>query len=367
MIYLDHHAATPLSPQVSSAIARAHGEGWANPASVHAAGRRARGRLEDSRRALASALSVDAADVVLTGGGTEACNLAVLGLLPAAARLLVTGTEHPAVSGCAARASQAGIEVQTLPPPGHGFVEALERALASGPSRTLVALSWVNHETGDLLPVAECAAICEAHGADLVLDACQAFGKVPVACAGLAAVAVAATKIGGPAGAGAVYFDRKRVPEPVLAGGAQERGRRPGTPDVAAHAGFAAAVAELPERLAAQPRIAAQRDRLEAALVARGCVVNGTQTGRVATVTNVSVPDWRGDMLVAALDVEGLCASAGAACSSGLGAPSPVLQALYPTERWRALSALRLSLGPQTRDDDVTQALVILDRVLSRT
>jgi cysteine desulfurase len=233
----------------------------------------------------------------------------------------------------------------------------------------LVVLQWVNHETGAIAPVFAYAEVCRAQGVPLVVDASQALGKLPCDLSELraAAAVVTASKIGGPTGAAALWLSRGRELVATSYGGAQERGRRAGTPDVAAHVGFAAAAEQLEERLAAQPRIAKLRNRLEATCVAAGAVVNGGDGPRVATVTNVSVPGWRGEVLVAALDLEGLCASSGAACSSGLGAPSPVLQALYPDQPWRAESALRLSLGPETSDEEVERAIVILRRVLARS
>jgi cysteine desulfurase len=235
-------------------------------------------------------------------------------------------------------------------------------------SNTICALQWVNHETGTVFPIEGYAQVCAAKRALLVVDACQALGKI--ACnfeqLGASAIAFAASKVGGPSGAGAVWSKRELSITSQVVGGGQERGRRAGTPDVAAQAGFAAAVSHVNARVQAQEQIASLRDELEHACLQLGGVVNGATGPRVATVTNVSFPDWRGDVLVAALDVEGLCASSGAACSSGVGAPSPVLLAMYPDEPWRASSALRLSLGPETRATDVQAAVSILKRVLGR-
>jgi cysteine desulfurase len=232
---------------------------------------------------------------------------------------------------------------------------------------------WVNHETGTVLPIAEYGAACAERGIPLAVDASQAFGRLSIDVTKLTvdALVLAASKVGGPGGAGALWLARCREPVPLLHGGAQERGRRPGTPAVSALAGFGAAATQIPERLSAMARVQALRDRLERAAQDLGGVVNGAahggaQPARVATVANLSFPDWRGEILVAALDIEGLCASAGAACSSGLGAPSPVLRAMYPDQPWRAEAALRLSLGPETSQSEIDQALAILARVLGR-
>lgn len=369
MIYLDHHAATPLAPAVRAAMARVHERAWANPASVHGAGRSARAEVESARRILAESVGATPSDLVFTSGGTEACNLGVFGLAEGARHVLTSELEHPAVLAAVRALEQRGAAVTRLPlsdarPPSPS---ALASALHD--ETDLVALQWVNHETGTIAPVHEYATVCRARGVPLLVDASQALGKLPcdVAALGASAVVFTASKVGGPTGAAALYVERSRALAVQSFGGAHERGRRAGTPDVAALAGFAAALEALPARLRAMPQVAARRDRLEAACVALGALVNGAEAARVATVSNLSVPGWRGDVLVAALDVEGLCASSGAACSSGLGAPSPVLQALYPDAAWRAESALRLSLGPETGDDELARALAILRRVLPRT
>lgn len=370
MIYLDHHASTPLAAAAARAMDDARDAAWANPSSVHAAGRRARALLEDARRAIAAAVCVDAADLVLTSGGTESVNLAVLGLGARAQHVISSDIEHPALGEAVARLEQAGARVTRLRVPGGAApsVDALAAALTD--ETALVALQWVNHETGSLLPIADYAALCRARGVPLVVDASQALGKLPIdlRALGADAVAFAASKIGGPHGAGALYVARAVSLPPLLAGGGQERGRRPGTPDVRAAVGFGAAAAVLADRLADMPRLAVLRDRLEAALVARGAVVNGNDAGseRVATATHVAFDGLRGEVLVAALDVEGVCVSSGAACSSGLAAPSPSVLAMYPREPWRAAGALRFSLGPESADADVDAALVALDRVLAR-
>ncbi|MFW6023708.1 MAG: cysteine desulfurase family protein, partial [Myxococcota bacterium] len=330
-------------------------------------GRRARAHLETARDRVASALGARSADVVLTAGGTEACNLGVLGLGRNADRVVTTDIEHPAVARAVERLGEAGATVVRLPVPA-GVAPPPEALAAQVRPGTVVAVQWVNHETGTVLPVAEYARVCIEREALLFVDATQAFGKlaVDVASLGAHAVAVAAHKMGGPAAAGAVWVRRDLDLEPVLAGGAQERGRRPGTLDVVAQAGFGAACEALPDRLGAMARLGAWRERLEGFLRARGAVPNGAAGHRVPTVTNVSAPGWKSEVLVAALDLEGLCAASGAACSSGLAEASPVVAAMHPEEAWRAASALRLSLGPEVDEADVEHAEQVLERVLRR-
>lgn len=368
MIYLDHHAASPMSAAAREAVARARERAWANPSSVHAAGRAARAALEQAREEVARAIGAVPADVVFTSGGTEACNLGVLGLAAGAPRRVVTTRiEHPAVSEPVAALERAGAEVIRLDVP-EGRPPSLEALDAALEGAGLAALGWVNAETGTVLPVPAYAERCRARGVPLFVDATQALGKLEVDASrtGASALALAAVKIGGPPGAGALWVARGTPLEPRALGGAQERGRRAGSLDAAALAGFGAACAAVGARLAAMAEVACRRDRLERALVAHGAVVNGAAGPRVATVTSVSVPGWRGSRLVAALDLEGLCASSGSACSSGVDAPSPVVAAMSPSEPWRAESALRLSLSAETTDAEIDEALCILERVLAR-
>ena len=369
MIYLDHHAATPLLPEVISAMDEARADAWANPSSVHAKGRASRAHLERARRDIAHALCVEAADIVLTSGGSEALSLALFGLLSHVhGEIVTTATEHPATENALNRVASTNTRIIRLevpngvPPTPDAFAAALSKDTKA------IAIQWVNHEVGTLFPIEAYAAIAAERNIPVILDATQALGRVPIDLEKLkvTGAAFAAQKIGGPTGAGALFIKRGVDIEPLLAGGAQERGRRPGTPDVMSAVGFGAACRALPSRLLAMSEVASLRDQLEAGLVARGAVVNGGDGPRVASTTNVSFEGRRGAVLVSALDLEGVCASSGAACSSGLAAPSPIVQAMYPNESWRAFGALRLSLGPETLNEDVRGALAAMDRVLAR-
>jgi cysteine desulfurase len=374
VIYLDHHAATPLCEPaeraMQSALRAAAGGAWANASSVHAAGRAARALLENARAQVARALGAQPADLVLTSGGTEACNLGVLGVrVPRGAHVVTTDIEHPAVGKAVdALASERELSVTRLALPGGRAPTAAALAAALGPSTALCALQWINHETGNVLPVAEYARVCRAAGVPLFVDATQAAGKLPIDVAALDAdlLAIASHKLGGPAGAGALWVRRGVELDPILRGGAQERGRRPGSADVLSAIGFGAACEALPERLAAQPRLALLASEAQQALARLGAVDNGADGERVGSARNASFAGLRGDELVAALDLEGVCVSSGAACSSGLSEPSAVLRAMYPREEWRASAALRLSFGPQTRESDLQFALDALARVLAR-
>lgn len=351
---------------VRRAMAECAPTAWANPSSTHAAGRASRQLLEDARDSIAGAIGANSADLVLTAGGTEACNLGIRAVASGRRQIVTTSVEHPAVRQSVQRLQEVGLEVAVLDVP-HGLPPSADRLAEQVDEQTAVAVQWINHETGTLFPIEDYARVCGERGARLFVDATQALGKLPLQLSSLQAdaVAVAAQKIGGPAGAGACWIRRGLEVDPLLQGGSQERGRRPGTPDTRNMVGFGAACGLVPERIAAQPAIGRRRDRIEAFLRESGGIRNG-EGARAATVTNLSFVGWDGALLAAALDLEGTCVSTGAACSSGLQAPSAVLLAMYPDEQWRAGSAIRISLGMETSDDDIDAAIWAFQCVLPR-
>jgi cysteine desulfurase len=359
-IYLDWNATTPPHPEVLEAMRRAWETAWANPASVHGPGRAARAEVERAREAVAALVGFDARDVILTSGGTEANNLALT--LAQGGALIVSRIEHPSVVRAAEQLAERGVEVQWVEPDPSGRIDpaAVARALERSPA-ALVALQAVNHETGVLQPIAEVAEIAHARGAKLFVDAVQAVGRLGPdawACADL--VSVAAHKIRGPKGIGALATRPGVRPRPVLLGGAQERGLRPGTQDAAAAAGLAVAAERARGGPSRYTALGALRDRLEADLVAMGARAgapparNG-EGARAPHVSNLSWPGWRGEELCAALDLSGVAVSSGSACSAGTAEPSPVIRAMLGTER--AASAVRVSLGEDTTAEQVDEAL----------
>ena len=329
MVYLDANASEPLRPEAKAAMAAAF-EVTGNPSSVHAAGRAARRLLEDARERIATRFGVRDQDVVFTSGGTEADAQGVHALAlhasggrsaPSGRRIIVAATEHDAV-----RAAAPGAAVLPVDRRGVADLDALRDWLVGGPA-ALVCLMLANNETGTIQPVREAAALCRAHGALLHVDAVQAAGRiaVDVAALGCHSLALSAHKMGGPAGVGTLLL----APEldaiaPLIAGGGQERGRRGGTQAVAAIAGFAA-VCDLPFD---QTRLAASRDRAEAAAVRHGAVVCGGGAARLTNTTSLALPGVRADAQVIALDLDGIAVSAGAACSSGKVQSSHVLAAM---------------------------------------
>jgi len=318
-MYLDANATEPLRPEARAAVLAAM-EATGNPSSVHAAGRRARRILEDSREALAARFGGRPGDLVFTSGGTEADALAIRGL-GAGRRLIVGATEHDAV-----RAAADGADVLPVDARGVADLTALAALLDGGPP-ALVCLMLANNETGTIQPVAEAAALCRRHGALLHVDAVQAAGRVATSLAALGphSLAVSSHKLGGPMGAGALLL----APEvstvaPLIAGGGQERGRRGGTPPLPAIAGFAAAAVAAGE----VADLAPLRDAIEAVATACGAIMCGGDAPRLANTTCLALPGVRADAQVIALDLDGIAVSAGAACSSGKVTASHVLAAM---------------------------------------
>ncbi|RAI59947.1 cysteine desulfurase family protein [Roseicella frigidaeris] len=323
-LYLDANATEPLRPAARAAAIAAL-EAGGNPSSVHAAGRAARRRLEEAREALAARFGARPRDVVFTGGGTEANALAIHGL-GRGRRLLVGATEHPAVLAAA-----PGAGVIPVHPDGTADLAALAALLAEG-GPALVCLMAANNETGVRHPLAEAAALCRAAGALLHVDAVQAAGRLPLSLAALGAdsLALSGHKLGGPAGAGALLLRPGLELPPLIAGGGQERGRRGGTEPLPAIAGLAAALLP-PEAAAAEAaRLAALRDRIEAGIraIAPEAVIAGAAAPRLPNTSCILLPGAPAETQVIALDLAGLRVSAGAACSSGKVARSPVLAAM---------------------------------------
>ncbi|HEX8241846.1 MAG TPA: cysteine desulfurase family protein, partial [Longimicrobium sp.] len=371
-IYLDYAASAPIRPEAREAMLPFLEGRFGNPSSIHRFGREARAALEDARARLARVIGAQPAEVVFTRAGTEADDLAILGrarTLPGSP-VAVTATEHKAVLASAHAAQAEGAPLIVLPVCGDGVVrmDAVDAALARKPA--VVSVMWANNEVGTLQPVRQVGERCRAAGVAFHSDAVQALGKVPVRADQVAVdlLAFSAHKLGGPKGIGALYVRRGTQLRPLLYGGGQERGLRPGTEDVAGAAGFAAA-AEAAEaaREAAMARIGALRDRLEAGLRARvpGLLVNGAGAPRLPTVSNVSVPGADPEALLVSLDLQGIAASSGSACSSGAVEPSHVLTAMgIPAEL--AGPSVRFSLGWETTDAEIDRVLEVFPAVAER-
>ncbi|MBI5478907.1 MAG: cysteine desulfurase [Deltaproteobacteria bacterium] len=376
-IYLDHNATTPLDAEARAAMLPFLEGTFGNPSSVHRAGRVARHAVEEARAAVAALAGARLEEVIFVSGGTEADNLALRAGLQAARshgrapHLVLSPLEHPAVRECAAALAREGALVTELPVDAHGRLDPDDLRRALRPDTALVSIQAANHEIGNVYPVAELCAIARERGALFHCDAVQAAGKMPLD-AGAARpdlVSLSAHKLYGPKGVGALCARRDLGLAPILAGGHQERGRRPGTENVAGIVGFGVAAAVALRRWEADAaRVAALRDRLERALLALpGARLNGDPdpAGRVPGTLNVGFDGAEGALVAVNLDLAGVCVSTGAACSSGSLEPSPVLLALGCTRR-EAASSVRFSLGRDTTAAEVDEVAAMLPAILER-
>lgn len=368
MLYLDYAATTPVRPEVQAAMEPFLTERFGNPSSIHGPGRAARAALEDARERVAAAMGADPAEIVFTGGGTEADNLAVLGRWRATGEgVAISAIEHSAVRRSAAAAAREGARVATLAVDEAARVDldALFEVLQEPLS--VVSVMWANNEVGTIQPMAEMAARCRDRGVAFHTDAVQAVAHIPVSVRRVPVdlLSMSAHKFGGPKGMGALYVRSGTELAPLIQGGGQERGLRAGTSNVAGAVGLAEAleraVAELP---AEAERLRALRDRLEQAILelVDGAVVNGRGAERLPHVLSVSLPGLDSDVLLASLDMAGLAVSAGSACHSGASAPSHVLLAMGAGSD----AVLRLSLGWPTTEADVDRAIGVIGEVVER-
>jgi cysteine desulfurase len=360
MIYADYNATAPMRPEARDAVLAALALGAANPSSVHQSGRAARAVVEKARGQIGAAIGSRAADILFTSGGTESLALAIQGAvlaLDGKATLIISAIEHEAASKAA---TYAGVPVETAYVGADGRVDladlaarlaAWDRDLNGTP---ILVLMLANNETGILQPVAEAAARVRAAAGLTVCDAVQAFGKVQVNAALLGAdyIALSAHKIGGPQGVGALWHRAGAPLKALQHGGGQERGLRSGTENVAGIAGFGAAAEAAVRDLPKYAALARHRDAMEARLKAEGGVtVIGEGSPRLAGTSNFARPNFRAETQVMALDLAGVCVSAGSACSSGKVKRSLVLLAMGADDAL-AESAIRTSFGWDTKPED---------------
>ncbi len=360
-IYCDYNAGAPIRAEAAVAMSRALSAG-ANASSVHSFGRRARALLEDAREELAGLLDAGVENLVFTSGASEALHLTLAGA--GAASIIVSTVEHDAVYEPAKR-----IGAQQAPVNAGGVLdlEALASRLASAPKPALVAVQLANNETGIIQPIAKVAALCREHGALLLVDAAQAFGRIPVSIADLDAtyLVVSSHKVGGPPGVGALVLAPGAPFASTRFGGGQERGRRPGTENMPAVVGFAVAAEWAVREMAGEARrIAAMRDRFEAGL-SKDAVVFGNGTTRLPNTSNFAISGMIAETAVIAMDLEGVAISSGAACSSGKVRSSRVLAAMGVAPEL-ARCALRASFGHESKESDVGATLAALTKLAAR-
>jgi cysteine desulfurase len=373
-IYLDHAATTPVRREVFEAMEPFYGPRFGNPSSTHRWGREARAALDEARERIARCVGAQTDEICFTSGGTEADNLAVLGAWRAREKhrraVVSTAIEHKAVLGSVHQAGKEGAEERLVPVTNEGVVdvEAFEALL--GEDVALCSIMWVNNEIGTIQPVPELVRHAKARGIVFHTDAVQAFGKIPVDVRETAVdlLTISGHKIGAPKGCGAIFIRRGTALESLLHGGSQDRGRRPGTENVAAAVGLArAAELALEEREKEMSRLRSLRDRLEAALLARvpDAVVHGRGAPRAAHILNLSVPGTDSESLLMALDLAGVACSSGSACQSGNVSPSHVLLALG-VSRELATAAVRMSLGSMTSEDCVTRVAELFPALITK-
>jgi cysteine desulfurase len=372
-IYLDHNATTPLRPAVAEAMSRALRDLFGNPSSAHAEGARARAAVEEAREQVAALVGARPREVVFTSGATEANHLAIHGTAAAAGAppgLVATAVEHPSVAEPISALAAAGRPLARVPVDGDGRLDlaALDSALAR--PTALCACVWAQHETGVISPVPAVSDRCRERGVPLLVDATQALGRVPV---DLARVSIdllsgSAHKLGGPKGVGFLVVRGERALVPWLRGGSQERGRRAGTVNAPAVVGFGVAAAlAAAEGAARASRLSALRDRLWEGIASKVPRVrrNGAPEALLPNTLHVEFEGIAADVLVEALDGEGVAASAGAACASGAAGPSPALLAMGRSAE-QARAGVRFSLGAGNDEAQIDRVVALLPDLVAR-
>ena len=368
---MDANATTPVLPEVVEAMRPFWTEAFGNASSIHQPGQQARAAVERARESVAALLGCRAAEVVFTSGGTESDNLALFGTLAPGDHLIASSMEHSAVMQAAEALAGRGVEVSFLPATGQGVVEPSALQAALRPNTRLVSVMLANNETGVIQPVRELAELSHAVGALFHSDAVQAAGKlaIDVKALGCDLLSISGHKMYAPQGVGALFVRRNVRLRPIFFGGNHERGRRPGTENVAGIAGLGKA-AELARAWLAngeQQALAALRDRLEQGILAQveEAGVNGAGATRVANTSNLYFDHVEAEALVIALDLKGLAVSGGSACQSGSTEPSHVLTAMGLSVA-RARASVRISLSRMTTGDEVDCALALVPAAVAR-
>lgn len=372
MVYLDHNATTPLDPAAREAMLTHLGDDFGNPSSIHSAGRKARAAVDDARDRLAALIGAKPHEIVFTGGGTEACNLGLVGIARAHAdrgrHIIISAIEHHAVLHAAEHLQHfEGFETTILPVDSSGVVDPdlLERLIRA--DTTVVSVMHANNETGVIQPLESLAAVCEKKSVFFHTDAVQTFGKlaIPYPVPGLSALSIAGHKFYGPKGVGALWIKAGIALTRTVHGGSHENSRRPGTENVAAIAGMAAAAEASCTRAASDTaRLEPLRERLWRAIstTCPAAVRNGEPARTLPNTLNVSFPGADGEALLMGLDLEGICVSSGSACMVGSIQPSHVLLAMgVPPST--ALATVRFSLGHTTSEEAIELTAAAVSRV----
>lgn len=374
-IYLDHAATTPVRPEVLEAMQPFYGPRFGNPSSTHRWGREARAALDEARERVAKCLGARPDEVCFTSGGTEADNFAILGVWRCAhdkGRNAVVSTpiEHKAILGAVHQAGKEGAEERMLEVDPNGTViESSFDALVTD-DVAVASIMWVNNEIGVIQPIPEMALKARERGVVMHTDAVQAFGKIDIDASKqmFDLLSISGHKFGAQKGFGALYIRRGTVIEPLLHGGTQDRGRRPGTENVAAAVGLArAAELAVGERESECSRLREMRDRLENALLEKvpDAVIHGRGATRAPHILSISVPGTDSESLLMALDLKGVAASGGSACQSGSVGASHVLSAIG-VKPDLANAAIRLSLGSMTTPECIERVADLFPNLVAR-
>lgn len=374
MIYLDYAATAPLRPEARAAMEPFLDGVFGNPSSIHAAGQAARRALDDARDRIARVLNARGEEIVFTSGGTEANNLALTGVFLAARaerpHLVTAVTEHHAVLDTCRFLESRGADVTYLPVDGCGRVDPDAVQAAIRPETCLVSIMAANNEIGTLVPIREIADMTRTAGVPFHTDAVQIAGSLPVDVDALGGdlLSLSAHKFGGPKGVGVLYVRRGTRLERILHGGGQERGRRAGTENVAGIVGMARALELATAEMAAEAlRLTTLRDRLLVGLrsAVGDVILNGPQLDRLPNNLNVAFRGIESEVMLLNLDLEGVAASAGSACTAGSLEPSHVLTALgLPPEVVN--SSIRFSLGRGTTAAEIDETVEIVARIARR-
>ena len=370
-IYLDHAATTPTDPAVVQAMLPYFTEVYGNPSSVHAFGRESRRSVEAARRQVASAIGAKPSEIYFTNGGTESDNWALKGtafaLQGKGRHIITTAVEHHALLHTCQWLEKQGFAVTYLPVDALGRVNPDDVSSAIRPDTILISVMMANNEVGTLEPVAEIGTIAQSHGILFHTDAVQAIGAVPVQVEDLHAdmLSLSGHKFYGPKGIGVMYLRTGVQVDHLLHGGAQERGQRAGTENLPAIVGLGEAIRLCQQRMGDNERIAALRDQLQAGILAAlpDARVNGDPAHRLPGNLNVCFPDVDGEALLLRLDLAGVGASGGSACTSGSVDPSHVLLAMG-LDRDHARSSIRFSLGRDNTEEEIRTVLAILPAIV---
>jgi cysteine desulfurase len=374
-IYLDHAATTPVREEVFEAMKPFFGPRFGNPSSTHRWGREARAALDEARERVARCLGARPDELCFTSCGTESDNLAILGVWREASRtgrnaVVTSPIEHKAILGAVHEAKAEGADERLLKVDESGTITRDSWNSEVRDDVAIASVMWVNNEVGTIQSVPELADDAKSKGVVFHTDAVQAFGKVRIDAASQAfdLLSISGHKIGAPKGVGALFIRRGTKLHPLMHGGSQDRGRRPGTENVAYAVALAkAAELTVEEREAECERLGALRDRLERQILASipDAVVHAKGATRAPHILSISVPGTDSESMLMALDLQGIAASGGSACTSGSVAPSHVLTALNVRPELGA-SVIRMSLGSLTTDEDIDRVAMIFPKLVNK-